>query len=76
MKIVKPSIKDNPNADKGKSQNQTAPVVSNEEQKLLEDLLNSNIKEISNPGFQRINTNVIEEIFSENLDTIVQEIEK
>ena len=75
-KFIKPTIKENNSSDKGKTVSQnTPPIVSNEEQKQLNDLLSTNVKQI-NPKLLKVNTNIIEEIFSENLDTIVQEIEK
>ena len=75
-KSLKPTIKESTIADKGKIQPQNNAMISNEEQKQLDDLLSSNVQEIQNPRIQRVNTSIIEEIFSENLDTIVQEIEK
>lgn len=62
--------------DKSKNVPQNIPVISSEEQKQLEELLSTNVKVIQNPKIQRVNTNIIEEIFSENLDSIVMEIDK
>jgi hypothetical protein len=52
--------------------------ISNDEKKILEEILSSNIKEIttSNMSYQRINTTIMEEIFSENVESIIAEIEK
>lgn len=52
--------------------------ISNDEKKILEEILSSNIKEIptSNMNYQRINTTIMEEIFSENVESIIAEIEK
>ena len=63
-------------------QNQTesaaAITISNDEKKILQDIISTNIKEISggNINYHRINTNVMEEIFSENVEAIVSEIQK
>jgi hypothetical protein len=58
--------------------NSTQISISNDEKKILEEILSNNIKEIStgNINYQRINTSVMEEIFSENVEAIISEIEK
>jgi hypothetical protein len=65
--------------DSQKDKEDTQSVqISNEEKKKLDEIINTNIIEISNKNlnFQRINTTVIEEIFSDNVDAIISEIEK
>jgi len=63
-------------------QNQTESAasitISNDEKKILQEIISTNIKEISegNLNYHRINTNVMEEIFSENVEAIISEIQK
>ncbi len=49
--------------------------ITNEEKVKLDEVLQNNIEQINKPLI-RVNTNAIEEIFSENIDLIAQEIEK
>ena len=49
--------------------------LSNDEKKKLEDIINSNIVEVGNIT-NKVSNSIIEEIFSENIDVIVNEIEK
>jgi hypothetical protein len=49
--------------------------ISNEDKTKLDEMLNKNIVEIGQ-GFKRINTSVIEDIFSENMEVILSEIDK
>ena len=49
--------------------------ISNDDKKNLQDLITSNIVEVENLT-NKVNTNIIEEIFNENLEAIVNEIEK
>jgi hypothetical protein len=52
-------------------------ALTTEEKKTLDDIINTNITEVAaNKNFHRINTSVIEEIFSDNIDSIVNEIDK
>jgi hypothetical protein len=64
--------------EKEKQEKQTEKVdmnITNEEKVKLDEVLNNNIEQISKPLI-RVNTSAIEEIFSENIDLIAQEIEK
>lgn len=54
--------------------NKPEVTITNEEKVKLEEVLQNNIEQVSKP-FVRVNTSAIDEIFSENLDLIVQEIE-
>lgn len=49
--------------------------ISNDEKKKLEEILTTNIVEVANVT-NKVNNSVIEEIFSENIDVIINEIEK
>jgi CCDC93, coiled-coil domain len=49
--------------------------ITNEEKVKLEEVLQNNIEQIIKPSI-RVNTSAIEEIFSDNIDLISQEIEK
>ena len=49
--------------------------ITNEEKVKLDEVLQNNIEQINKPLI-RVNTTAIEEIFSENIDLIAQEIEK
>jgi chromosome segregation ATPase len=49
--------------------------ITNEEKVKLDEVLKSNVEQINKP-LVRVNTTAIEEIFSENIDLIAQEIEK
>lgn len=49
--------------------------ISNEEKKKLDEILTSNIVEIANQT-NKVSNTVIEEIFSENIDFIINEIER
>lgn len=52
-------------------------TITNEEKKKLEEIISTNIQEVSTEtkNFQRVNTSVIEEIFSENIDSIITAID-
>jgi hypothetical protein len=53
--------------------------ITLEEKKKLDELLSSNIVEVkqdANNKFHRVSTSVIEEIFSENIESIINEIDK
>jgi hypothetical protein len=50
--------------------------ITNEEKKKLEEIISTNIVANENKNSNRINTSVIEEIFSENIESILQEIDK
>jgi hypothetical protein len=48
--------------------------ITNEEKNKLDEVLQTNVKEVS--GLNKLNINIIEEIFSENVQTIINEIDK
>lgn len=50
--------------------------LSNEERKKLDEIITSNIVEIDHNGNNKVSNAVIQEIFSENIDVIVNEIER
>jgi hypothetical protein len=62
-----PNIKDN--------QGPSTITITNDEKNKLDEVLLSNIKEVHG-GLNKLNTGVIEELFSENVDSIIKEIEK
>lgn len=66
-------IKDNKDPKENKVQE-----ISNDERKKLDELLSSNIVEVKQETnkFHRVSTSVIEEIFSENIESIINEIDK
>lgn len=49
--------------------------LSSEEIKKLDEIINTNIEEIKGKDKQKVNTSIIESIFSENMNTIINEIE-
>lgn len=49
--------------------------LSSEEMKKLDEIINTNIEEIKGKDKQKVNTSIIESIFSDNMETIVNEIE-
>jgi len=49
--------------------------ITNDEKKKLEEIITTNIIEIANVT-NKVNNTIIQEIFSENIDIIVNEIEK
>ena len=49
--------------------------LTKEEMKILNDVMNNNIEEISNQEKQKVNASIIEAIFSENMQYISAEIE-
>lgn len=57
------------------SKNQDSSDLSNDEKKKLEEILTTNIVEVANIT-NKVSNSVIEEIFSENIDVIINEIEK
>jgi hypothetical protein len=48
-------------------------IVTNDEINKLDEVLQTNVKEVKG---SKLNTNIIEEIFSENVDAIIKEIDK
>ena len=61
---------------KMQTNNETQDKLTKEEMKILNDVMNNNIEEISNQeNKQKVNTSIIEAIFSENMAYITKEIE-
>ena len=61
---------------KMQTNNETQDKLTKEEMKILNDVMNNNIEEISNQEKkQKVNTSIIEAIFSENMAYITKEIE-
>ena len=61
---------------KMQTNNETQDKLTKEEMKILNDVMNNNIEEISNKeNKQKVNTSIIEAIFSENMAYITKEIE-
>ncbi len=58
-----------------KSTEKTELNITNEEKVKLDEVLQNNIEQVNKP-LVRVSTSAIEEIFSENIDLIAQEIEK
>jgi hypothetical protein len=63
------------NVSTSKKTTEATNAISNEEKTKLDEMLNKNIVGIGD-GFKRINTSVIEDIFSENMEVILSEIDK
>ena len=61
---------------KMQTNNETQDKLTKEEMKILNDVMNNNIEEISNQeNKQKVNASIIEAIFSENMAYITKEIE-
>ena len=63
------------NQEKEKDSNNNNAEISLNEKKKLDEIISSNIVEVNNNN-NKINNNIIEEIFTENLDEIINEIDK
>ncbi len=64
--------------DSGNKDSQQLQAITTEEKKKLDELLSSNIVQVTSETnkFHRVSTSVIEEIFSENIESIINEIDK
>jgi len=61
--------------DAKKEEKEEVINISAEDQKKLDEVINSNVMQVENK-LQKIKSSVIEDIFSENLENIISEIEK
>lgn len=64
---------------KAGAQKETKEIaISNDEKNKLEEIILTNVQEVSsqNRKFQKVNTSVIEEIFNDNIESIINEIDK